>query len=94
MELQVACGICSTTPFWKAGEPANNDVCERWVKWVQAVRKDCGSSVLISPRASLNGVKALRAGIPIPDVAEALVFKLVSNDTRDRMLNTNPLPRA
>ena len=59
---------------------------------MQKVRAQVGNSVLVSPRASINGCKALRAGIPMDEVMEALVFKLVADDTRKRITDTCELP--
>lgn len=71
---------------WQGGEAGDHsELCAKWVHWVQAVRAYVGQSVLISPRASLLGVRAIRAGVPIEEVKEALVFKLVSPDTRTRI---------
>ena len=64
----------------------------RYVEWIQKVRAQVGNSVLISPRASINGCKALRAGVPMNEVIEALVFKLVSEDSRKRIVDTCSLP--
>lgn len=88
MELEIACGIPSKAEMWKRGKPASPELCERYVRWVQSVRKEAGNSVLISPRASYSGVKALRAGIPPAEVAAALVFKLVTDDTKARLIQT------
>jgi hypothetical protein len=79
--MQIACGIPSDSTPWQPGKPANAGMCERWVRWVQAVREHAGKSVLVSPRPSLLGVKALRAGIPAAEVAESLIFALCASDT-------------
>ncbi len=62
--------------------------CKRWVTWVRKVRATVGSSVLISPRASYLGVAAIRAGVKVSEVAEALVFGLVTDDTK-RNINSS-----
>ncbi len=72
---------------WAKSESATDDTCRRWVTYVSTVRKAVGTSVLVSPRASILGTRALRAGIGAEEVAEALVFKLVTTDTRRAILN-------
>lgn len=72
---------------WTKGESASPETIDRWVTWVQKVRSTVGNSVLVSPRASILGARALRAGISSKEVAEALVFKLVSSDTRQNIVN-------
>lgn len=74
-------------PNWSK---ATNDeaTCKRWVTWVRKVRATVGSSVLISPRASYLGVAAIRAGVKVSEVAEALVFGLVTDDTK-RNINSS-----
>lgn len=81
LETMIACGTPSTTPAWAPGKPATAAQCAAWVAWVQSVREHAGKSVLISPRPSLLGVRALRAGIPAEEVAAALVFALCAPDT-------------
>lgn len=80
LELALCCGGDTKSEEWA---PVEHDEarCARWVKWVQAVRASVGNALLVSPRASINGCKALRAGIPPAEVAEALVFKLASPET-------------
>jgi hypothetical protein len=88
LEYSLCTGEAYANPHlhWKAGQVGEHlDLCKQWVKWVQAVRAYVGKSVLISPRASMLGVRAIRAGIPVSEVKEALVFKLVSDDTRSRI---------
>jgi hypothetical protein len=85
LELELSCGIPNTSVPWKPVEPADESKCRAYVEWVQRVRSKVGDSVLISPRASYLGVKALRAGIPVVEVADALVFALVTDDTRRRI---------
>ena len=92
LELAVACGVGKPAEPWKPGEPADQPTQQRYVEWVQKVRKQCGNSVLISPRASINGCKALRAGIPMPEVVDALVFKLTTDDSRQRIVDRCGLP--
>jgi cobaltochelatase CobS len=89
LETAIATGVVrpGSEPDWELGQPASQDLCVRWTEWVQRVRKHCGNSVLVSPRASYNGVKALRVGIRPEEVAEALVFKLCTDDTKARLLD-------
>jgi len=88
LEMQLACGIPSQSERWAPCQPANAADCEAWVRWVQSVRAHCGKSVLVSPRPSLMGVKALRAGIPASEVADALIFALCASDTVDSINGT------
>ena len=76
---------------WVRGTP-DEDRCRSWVEWVRKVRSSVGDAVLISPRASYLGVAALRAGIPMAEVAAALVFALVSSDTQRSITSTCGLP--
>lgn len=87
LELALAAGVPSTATPWAPGEPASPALCRAYVEWVQRARSKVGDSVLISPRASYLGVRALSAGIPPAEVADALVFKLVTDDTRRRILS-------
>jgi cobaltochelatase CobS len=66
----------------KAVYPDIDTRCRGWVRWVQKVRRNVGNSVLISPRATYLGVAALRSGVPAAEVADALVFSLVTSDTK------------
>ncbi len=90
LELALVCGGKNESQPWTCAGPLAAEkaegACRSWVRWVQKVRASAGASVLISPRASLLGAAALRAGIPVAEVAEALVFKLVSPDTRRNLL--------
>jgi len=81
LELAITCGIPQETAQWTPGEPADMAACEAWVRWVQAVRALVGDNVLVSPRPSVLGVRALRAGVPADQVADALVFALCAADT-------------
>jgi hypothetical protein len=93
LEMALSCGIGQPGEPWKAGAPANIETQEAYVKWVQSVRAHCGNSVLISPRCSINGCRALRCGIRLQEVADALVFKLVADDSRQRIVQTCGLPK-
>ncbi len=87
LEIALCCGGPNTSVPWTKGKPASEPLCRRYVEWIQKVRSKVGESVLISPRASYLGVRALRVGITPAEVAEALVFKLVTDDTRRRIIN-------
>jgi cobaltochelatase CobS len=73
--------VWSTAPFIPGCD-------ERWVLWVQKVRQACGESVLVSPRASILGARAIRACIPPQEVAEACVFKLMTEDCKQRVIQS------
>lgn len=88
LEMALACGQGVPSRPWRPGQPAQSDTQKRYVEWVQKVRQQVGNSVLVSPRASINGCRALRHGIPMGEIAEALVFKLVADDTRKQITNT------
>jgi len=59
---------------------------------VQKVREQVGKDVLVSPCASINGCKALRVGISMPEVIDALVFKPGTDDARKRIVDSRGLP--
>ena len=88
LESALACGFGSPGQPWKPGAPASEAQQRSYVDWVVKVRKQVGNSVLISPRASINGCKALRAGIPVKEVADALVWKLCTQDTITRIIDS------
>ena len=85
LELALACGQGAPAQPWRSGRDPPPDTQKRYVEWVQKVRQQVGNSVLISPRASINGCRALRHGIPMAEISEALVFKLVADDTRKQI---------
>ena len=58
-----------------------------WIGYVQKARVLTSGSVIVSQRCVLNGAKAIRAGIPLAEVADSLLFKLVNADTRRNILN-------
>lgn len=87
LERALCLGGTSPTSRWQPVKPPSEAYLGTFVDWVQKIRRAAGESVLVSPRASYNGVKALRAGIPPAEVAEALVFKLVTSDTKARLIN-------
>jgi hypothetical protein len=83
LETLIATGAGEPGTPWKGRKPGDYpDDCVAYVQWVQAVRKHVGKSVLVSPRASILGCKAIRAGIPVEEVKEALVYKLTTPDTK------------
>jgi hypothetical protein len=92
LELLLSTGSGVVGQPWKPTNPATVEHQVAYTTWVQKVRAQVGNSVLVSPRASINGCKALRAGIPMSEVMEALVFKLVADDTRKRITDTCELP--
>ncbi len=77
--------------LWKPGKPAEQSVIDAYVAWYERVQKHVGSSVLVSPRAAINGCKALRAGVPTKEVIDALVLKLCTPDTVTRIKDSCPL---
>lgn len=94
LEWVLACGVGAPAVPWKAGPPASQETQEAFVKWVQQLRASFGNSVLLSQRASINGCRALRAGVPLSEVAEALIFKLVTPDSERRMKDSHPIPEV
>lgn len=88
LELSLATGLPKPPgKTWTSGVKHDAAACEKWVKWVQKVRANVGVSVLVSPRASINGAKALRAGIPVAEVMDAMVFRFCTSDTRRNIVN-------
>jgi hypothetical protein len=85
LELELAAGLPNESVPWKPAKPADAQLCARYVHWVQKARETVGTSALISPRASYLGVRALMCGVPTHEVAEALVFKLMTPDTCERV---------
>jgi hypothetical protein len=94
LESALACGDGAPGLPWKPGTPATLDAQKAYVAWVQKVRKYVGQSVLVSPRASINGCKALRCGVPMQEVVDALVFKLCTDDTISRIKDSCQLPEG
>lgn len=94
LETALSCGEGAPGEPWKCGQPASHATQKNFVEWVQKVRTNVGESVLVSPRASINGCKALRSGVPLNEVVDALVFKLVAEDTRKRITDTCGNPEA
>lgn len=88
LEMALACGVGSPGKPWqpkRVDASGIEDTCEAYVKWVQQVREFVKDSVLISPRASINGCKALRVGVSVKEVVDSLVFKLCAEDTIKRI---------
>lgn len=92
LERTLATGVhCPSNKTW---EPQPRDEQQaslavgRWVDYVQAARAKAGSTVLISQRCGVNGAKAIRAGIPMKEVADALLFKLMADDTRRNIIRS------
>ncbi len=64
---------------------AGNDT---WVDRVQSIRRAVTAEkvrMIVSPRASIKGAKALAAGIPQHEVEDALIWKGVDTETRRRI---------
>jgi hypothetical protein len=81
LEKAICTGTKPNNTQWQGVPFKGEDLCTRWVNWVQSVRTYAGKNVLISPRPSILGCKALRAGIPPKEVADALIFALCAEDT-------------
>lgn len=78
-------------PFDPYVEPTAPQVTpEQWVKWVVGVRQwaavNC-PTLMVTPRASLAGLKALRAGEHPMMVADGLIFRGADEDIRTKVLN-------
>lgn len=66
-----------------------------WVSWVQAVRVWAATNMptlQVTPRASLQGIKALALGESVADVADGLVFRGADAEMKAKMLQAYPLP--
>lgn len=62
----------------------------KWVSWVQRLRSwavDNAPTLMVTPRASLAGLKALAIGESPMDVADALVFRGADSELRSKALN-------
>lgn len=70
---------------------------ERWVDWVQGVRKTAVERklrVAITPRASLYGADMINDGILSSDqMAEGLLWRGLEADTVKSLLSAHPLPK-
>lgn len=65
-------------------DPSEDDV-RKYVNYWKAVSAQIASGYggfLLSPRAAILGARAIRAGVPVNEVVDALIFKLVGSDTR------------
>lgn len=75
---------------------ANNEHGASWLAWVRAVRSYVASQGIrlhATPRASVNGAKLLKdSGWPVRDIADAVLFKGLDNDTTARIVEACPLP--
>jgi hypothetical protein len=59
-----------------------------WARRVQSIRAAvaaAGERLLISPRATINGAKLLKAGVRQEEVEEAVIWRGVNRDVRDRI---------
>ena len=74
----------------------NNPKSEKWINWVQSVRKavvELKLNLVVSPRASIFGSKLLKLGKFSPDkVADMVLFKGIDKDTKVKIVNKCPLP--
>jgi cobaltochelatase CobS len=60
----------------------------RWIEYVQKVRHvafEHQMRVVISPRASIKGAKALRGGMPIDAILDGVLWKGMARDDRSRL---------
>lgn len=92
LELAIATGEGEPGKPWRHNAGYSLERIQAYAKWVIKVRNYVGNSVLVSPRATINGCKALSLGIPMNEVIDALVFKLASEDTITRIKHACPLP--
>ena len=61
-----------------------------WVKYVQELRKWAASNaptLMITPRASLAGVRALACGETPDEVADGLIFRGADEEIRRKAMN-------
>lgn len=89
LERAVALGspLPKRTPWAKVTDQAAIEAsCVQWVNYVQHVRSSA-TTVLVSPRASILGCKALRAGVPKGEVCDALVMALCNTATVANITN-------
>jgi hypothetical protein len=78
-----------------AGE--QTDVAEAWLTWVHAVRayvEQHKGRTLATPRAIVEGVKALLVGFTPERAADGLVFRGCPDDERSKILAACPLPKV
>ena len=55
------------------------------VQKMRATAEELGIKVIISPRASIDGVKMLRAGIPVEDCLQLSVFAGLDSETASKL---------
>ena len=70
---------------WSAVKDPSEDDVRKYVNYWKAVGAQVASGYggfLLSPRAAILGARAIRAGVPVSEVVDALIFKLVGSDTR------------
>ena len=63
----------------------------QWVEWVQALRhkaQELEMRVVISPRASIKGAKAIRAGGRMDWIIEDTISNKMSGDNWDKLINS------
>ena len=63
---------------------------EKWAQYVARVRsyvqKNCNNSLYVTPRASRKGAAYLKAGIPVAEVCDMVLFGLCSAEIKDNIL--------
>lgn len=63
---------------------------EEWVEWVSRIRNAVDTLAIrhvVSPRASINGIKLLKAGLGFTHVANMCVWKGLDSATRVKVIN-------
>lgn len=68
---------------------------DAWVDFVQRLREWCTTNaptIMITPRASIVGLKALAAGESPEQVADGLIFRGADSELRSKALNAVKLP--
>jgi MoxR-like ATPase len=64
--------------------------CDPWVRYVQAIRKGVEAAKVrhvVSPRASIAGAKLIAAGLSLPKVIEATIWKGLDASNKARVVN-------
>jgi len=62
---------------------------EDWARRVQAIRAaafSLGEKIVVSPRASIDGAKALAAGFKQAEVETMFIWRGISNEVKARIL--------
>ena len=77
---------------WEYDEKLEREISgnDEWVEYVQSVRKavqDLKIRHIVSPRASINGAKLLKAGMKKKEVEEMVLFKGLDKTSRDNIKN-------